>query len=262
MNSRYKIALISICLNEPYWQYIAPMFQSAKQFFLPGHDLDFFVWSDIDHLDGATVFPTEPIEWPGPTLHRYHLFLQQEERLRDYDYIFYCDADMLFVSKVGNEVLGDGLTAAQHPMYALRSNYLPPYEPNPKSKSFIPRPGRVVEVGGKKRFEPLYFAGGFQGGRAEDFIQAMKEVKEKIDQDFAQGYVPIWNDETAWNHYLFKHPPAVVLSPSYVYPDSLNKSYYLKAWGRQYVPKLVTLTKPFSLTKGGGDDLNKLFKHL
>ncbi|MEK6880981.1 MAG: hypothetical protein AABY22_15280, partial [Nanoarchaeota archaeon] len=75
------------------------------------------------------VFPTEPIEWPMPTLMRYHLFLQQEEYLKKFDHIFYIDVDMRITDWIGEEILGDGLTAAQHPMYALRANYHPPYEP-------------------------------------------------------------------------------------------------------------------------------------
>lgn len=263
--NRYKIALISICLNQPYWQYYPPMIESAKKFFLKGHDVDFICWSDmpIGTNIGAKIIPTEPFDWPLPTLHRFHLFLREEELLKEYDFVFYVDADMKFVSRVREEILGNGLTAAQHPMYALRKEYIPPYEPNPKSTSFIPRNGRVVEENGKKRFETLYFAGGFQGGRTKEFIEAMHVMKKMIDTDFSDNsYIPIWNDESAWNKYLFENPPAIVLSPSYVYPDSLNKAYYQKVWGRNYVPRLVTITKTFSLTQGGGEDLQKTLKNL
>src|SRR3990167_4438242 len=252
---QYKIALISICLNQPYWQYINPMFESARKFFLKGHQVDFFVWTDMppESKCEGVMFPTEPFEWPLPTLFRYHLFLRQEKLLEGYDYIFYCDADMLFVANVGNEVLGEGLTSAAHPMYALRREYIHPYEPNPESTAFIPSLGRVLD--NPKRFEPFYAAGGFQGGRAIDFIKAMKIMKEKIDKDFSKNYIARWNDESHWNSYLFDNPPSVFLSPSYVYPDSLNKAYYQKVWGRNYVPKLITLTKPFSTSKKDGIDI-------
>lgn len=254
----YKVALISICLNEPYWPFLKNMIDSAKKFFLKGHQVDFITWSDMPGANdtGANVIPTEPCEWPIPTLKRYHLFLKEEELLKQYDYVFYCDADMLFVSRVGNEILGDGLTVAQHPMYALRREYIPPYEPNSQSASYIPRPGRIVDKDGKKAFETLYFAGGFQGGRTDVFISAMKSMKKLVDDDFTQNnYIPIWNDETVWNKYLFDNPPSIVLSPSYIYPDSLIKTYYHKVWGRSYVPKLVTLTKKFSTSKDAAINL-------
>lgn len=239
------------------------MIESAKKFLLNGSEIDFLVWSDMpkEALPQATIFPTEPMGWPAPTLCRYNLFLEQEAKLLEYDYVFYCDADMAFVSRVGEEILGEGLTAAQHPMYALDHMYVPPYEPNPKSAAFIPRPGRIlVSPDKKKRFQPLYYAGGFQGGRPADFIKAMKDMKKNIDKDMAQGYISIWNDESHWNKYLFKHPPSVVLSPSYIYPDSLIKAYYHKIWGRSYVPKLVTLTKKFSMSKEGGLALQQILQ--
>lgn len=263
--SKFKIAVVVICLNQPYWQYVGPMIASARQFFLKGHDVDFLLWTDMptDTQIDAAIIPTEPFEWPLPTLMRFHLFLREEDRLKEYDYIFYVDADMKFVSRVGDEMLGDGLTAAQHPMYALRKEYIPPYEPNPNSAAFIPRPGRTIVVGGKKKFESLYFAGGLQGGRSDSFISAMKDMKQMVDRDFTDNnYIPIWNDESIWNRYLFDNPPSVVLSPSYVYPDSLNKVYYQKVWGRNYVPRLITITKKFSLSNEGALNIQQQLKNI
>lgn len=236
------------------------MIASARKFLLKGHDVDFICWTDMPtntKID-AKIIPTEAFSWPLPTLHRYHLFLRQEELLREYDYVFYVDADMKFVSRVGNEILGD-LVGAVHPMYHLRQGYVPPYEPNSASSAFIPRTGRVISEGGKKRFQQLYFAGGFQGGRSDKFIEAMKVMKDRIDEDFSKNnYTAIWNDESHWNKYCFENPPDVVLSPSYIYPDSLINEYYRPLWGRNYVPKLITITKKFSLSKEGGANLQTM----
>ena len=212
----------------------------------------------VDMKKRVKVFPAEPIEWPMPTLMRYHLFLQQEEYLQKFDYVFYIDVDMRITDWIGEEILGNGLTAAQHPMYALRRNYQPPYEPNPDSSAYIPRPGRLVDQEGKRMFEQLYYAGGFQGGKTADWIKAMKEMRKSVDEDFSRNYVAIWNDETHWNKYLFGTPPAVVLSPSYIYPDSLLDKYYVPLWGRNYSPKIMTLTKSFTTSKEGGDAVSKM----
>lgn len=262
LQKSYKIALCFICLNEPYWQYAKEVMVGARQFFLPGHKTDFFFWSDMpeNSVDGAVVIPTEPVEWPLPTLFRYSLMLQEEERLKEYDYVFYCDIDMKFVGIVGDEILGPDLTAAQHPMYAIRKEYWPPYEPNPKSTAYIPRPGQVIDENGKPRFMPLYFAGGLQGGKTEAWLKAMKEMKKNIDKDFASNYIAIWNDETHWNRYLFDNPPSVVLTPSYIYPDSLIKEYYEPLWGCSYPPKLITLTKPFTINAEGGEFVAKMIE--
>ena len=314
---KFKVALVFICLNPLYWEFAPEMVNGAKKFFLPGHETDFFFWTDIPEKDteikdriqsefrgwlqgvganpndlnllyqditvkgknmnvqniiksvqelrkmeGVNVIPTESIEWPMPTLMRYHLFLQQEEKLKNYDYIFYCDIDMQFANIIGDEILGNGLTAAPHPGYYLNKKYYPPYEPNELSASYIPRPGRVESdpdsvSKNKQRFIPHYYAGGFQGGKAGEFIEAMKVCKELVDKDLKIGYIPIWNDETVWNAFLFKNPPDIMLNPSYVYPDSLVNEFYIPLWGRNFQPKLITLTKWFSMTP---QDMSKILK--
>lgn len=298
LDNKYKVAFLFICLNPLYWQYAPEMVAGARQFFLPGHNTDYFFWTDIpteqikEKITNAwkergkniedptiiqniqdisnsvadlrgktdiTLFPTEAVEWPYPTLLRYNLFLQQKEKLKEYDYIFYCDVDMRFVNVVGDEILGD-ITAAQHPMYALKKEYWPPYEPNELSASYIKRPGRLIDDGGKPRFMPLYFAGGFQGGKADKYIEAMKATKKIIEMDLSQSYIPVWNDESAWNKYLSENPPDVVLSPSYIYPDSLVEQFYVPLWGQNYQPKLMTLTKWFSTSKEGGEAVAKMLK--
>lgn len=299
---KYKVALLFICLGGDYWQYCKDAIEGAKKFFLPGHQVDFFLWSDIPKpddekafkeagiqimqnraarrenpskeeleaihhdaevaingaiessraLEGITVFPTEFQPWPMPTLMRYNLFLQQEEALKDYDFVFYSDIDMRYVNVVGDEVLPEngGLTAALHPMYATRKELWPPYEPNPESSAYIKRPGKVIMENGKPRFMPMYFAGGFQGGKTKDFLEACAGIRKNIDDDFNfRNYVAIWNDESHWNKWLSEHEPAIVLSPSYIYPDSLIEEYYKKLWGTDYPPKIVTLTKKHTLEK-------------
>lgn len=248
---KYKIALVCICINEPYWQYIKPMVESAKKHFLVTHDVEYLLWTDMpDSINyGTTNFTVDSVSWPYPTLLRYSLFLQQEEKLKEYDYIFYCDADMLFVDTVGDEILGEGITAAEHPMYSFRPGLRFPVEPNPDSASYIKMP-------------PRYYAGGFQGGTSESFVKAMKSVKRLIDTDLGRNYIPIWNDESAWNRYLYDNPPSVVLSPSYVYPDSLIDEYYVKIWGCKYDPRLITLTKKFTTSKEAGNYLKETLNTL
>lgn len=256
---KYKIGILFICTNQPYWEFAHAAIQGARQFLLPNHNREFLLWSDMpqDTKINATIIPTDGLSWPYPTLLRYHLFLNEEERLKQFDYLFYSDIDMRFVSYIGDEILGDGITAAQHPMYAVRRELIPPYEPNTESTAYIPRPGRLIDFNGKPRLEPLYFAGGFQGGKTESFLHAMKTIKKSIDDDLGKNYIAIWNDESHWNRYLFDNPPAVVLDPSYVYPDSLINEYYVKVWGRDFSPKIITLTKKFTVSKEAGAEVSK-----
>lgn len=252
---KLKIALLFVCINPPYWPYLRQIISDCDQYFFRNKrdnvEVDYLAWTDLPEgtTYGATVYPLEPMEWPMPTLMRYHFFLQEEEKLKDYDYIFYLDADMKMVAPVGREILGEGLTAAPHPGYYLKNVLIPPYEPNPQSEAYIKLPGHITEKDGKKSFQPFYAAGGFQGGRAADFIKAMKAMKAGIDKDFNKNYIARWNDESHWNKYLLNNPPTVYLTPSYVYPDSLINEHYIPLWGQNFEPKIITLTKPFSLQK-------------
>lgn len=264
----HNVGVLLVCINQHYWPYALPVIQGLKNLFLPQHNTEIMMFSDLSQWPEAknvtygahTIFPVDSLEWPYPTLYRYHMFLQQEEYLKKFDYLFYVDLDMRVVNVVGDELLGDGLTAAQHPMYAIRKELIPPYEPNPASTAFINRPGKIVERDGKPWFQPLYYAGGVQGGRTEQFIEAMKVMQRNIDADMNNGYIAIWNDESHWNKYLFDNPPSVVLDPSYVYPDSMIEQYYKKTWGRDYTPRIITLTKPFSLSKEGGTAANQMMQ--
>src|SRR5258708_32142943 len=96
---KLKVALLFICVNSPYWPYIKDVIEDCDKYFLTDRKLncqvDYFLWTDMppETNYGATTFPIAPAIWPLPTLMRYNLFLQQEETLKEYDYIFYMDAD-------------------------------------------------------------------------------------------------------------------------------------------------------------------------
>ncbi len=245
-----KIGVLIICTGYKYWPYVGAMIESARKYFLTDHDVQFFLWTDMpDVTYGAKIYDTDATEWPLPTLMRYHLFLQQEKDLIGLDYLFYIDADMLFLDKVGKEVLGDGLTAVEHPMYSFRPGLQFPLEPNPESTAYIHVPKH-------------YFAGGFQGGKAQDFIKAMWSMKRCIDQDFNNNYMARWNDESHWNRYLFDNPPVIVLDPSYCYPNSMVEKYYEPIWGRKFVPKLTTIDKKFTMTKEAGKEMTQMIADL
>lgn len=265
----YKVGLMFVCINPPYWQYAEPVIQGVKNLFLPGHDVEIMAWSDMPNYPetkdidyGITIFSTDSVEWPYPTLMRYHLFLQQEEYLKKFDYLFYLDLDMRVVNIVGDEILGEGLTAAHHPMYQVQQPMWLPYENNPQSAAYIHQSGTYTEKDGKPLFKPLYAAGGFQGGKTPMFIEAMKAMKKSIDQDFENNYIAKWNDESHWNKYLLDHPPSVVLDSAYVYPDSMIDEYYVKVWGRNYTPKIITLTKPFTTSAEGGAAAQEMMRRL
>lgn len=256
-----KIGVLIISLNETFIPYTRKMLETARPNLFPGHEVEFLMWSDTTDWPDCTLFEIDATPWPFPTLMRYHLFLQQETYLKKFDKLLYIDADMEVKCPIGMEIFGDWLTCAKHPMYALDRRFIPPYEPNPGSAAYIGRFGQILtDNRGKYWFDPIYAAGGLQGGTTQPFIDAMWWMKRSIDRDLQNNYVAIWNDESHWNAYLAAHPndALIILGPDYVYPDSLIKEYYEPIWGRKYTPKIVTVTKKHSLTKQGGADLARM----
>jgi len=67
----------------------------------------------------------------------------------------------------------------------------------------------------------VYYAGGFNGGTTESFLEMSKTIKERINKDLEKNIIAIWHDESQMNRYFIDNPPKV-LSPSYCYPESWN----------------------------------------
>ena len=149
------------------------------------------------------MVPCRHEPWPLVTLHRYDTMLQAERLLSHYDYIFYSDVDMAFVGRINAvEICGPGLTAVAHPGYRGTSSASLPYCRDSKSAAYL-SPGTGVR----------YYAGGFQGGLSNTYLDAMAAMAEGIADDEARGVMATWHDESHWNRLLHYFPPSVVLVP-------------------------------------------------
>ena len=222
-----KVGLLVIATGK-YDQFIPVLYKSMKKYFLTNHDVTMFVFTDqeIPTKDGLVSFSHIHEPWPNPTLKRYHVFDKHKEELLKMDYLYYCDADMRFVSEVGDEVLPkseSNLIATEHPgFYGGRRGT---YETRPDSTAYV-----------SDREGDCYFAGGFNGGTAEAFLKMSSIIKERVDKDLEKGIVAIWHDESQMNRYLIDNKPSI-LNPSYCYPES---------WQLPFEKKLLALDKNHS----------------
>jgi hypothetical protein len=236
-----KAALITIATRKKYHHYAGAMFKSAKEFFPLAERIAFtdgigcddpetdIVVPFIANADKCLLIPTA--EYPEVTLKRYHTILSFYDELKDYDQIFWIDADMRFVALVGEEIFSSGITATLHPGY-VGERGTP--ERNPFSSCFIPF-----------NAQNKYFCGGFNGGSTEAFLKMAEICADSIDIDARNGIIPLWHDESATNHYLYKYPPSKILDPSYCYPEGAG-DHYLNKWraaGINPTPKILALTK-------------------
>lgn len=216
---------IGFCITATgrYIEFVKPLICSARKYFLKNHTVTFFVFTD-GQISGhdIVVIPHRRLGWPYDTLMRFAVYDEHKELFAHQDYIFACDADMLFVASVGDEILGDRV-GTQHPGFVGRRGT---YETNSASTACV----RANEG-------DIYFAGGFYGAKTSEFLALVQETTEHIREDLSCGMVAVWHDESHLNRYFIDHAPTVILSPSYCYPES---------WKLPYVKRLLALDKNHS----------------
>lgn len=208
-------ALVTVVNGSAYEKFTQELFASAREFFRPTKDVQ------LIELEGSAG-------WPDATMYRYHHLVKH---MPNANYVFMSDADMVFESKVGPEILPvNGISAALHPGYVETPASWLPYELRPQSSCCV-LPHQMSR----------YYAGGFVGGTRQHMLNLARDIASLIDTDAEKEITPIWHDESALNKRLSQKPPFLALSPSYCYPD--NDSYYKTLWKENYTRKLVALDK-------------------
>lgn len=206
---RKKIGLLLIATGK-YDVFVKPLIESAEKWFMKDHDVTYFLFTDSGlNFDSIKILKTyhEHQPFPLPTLLRYNTFAKNESLFRDMDYLFYSDVDMLFVNKVGDEILSDRVFT-QHPGYYGKRG-----TPETNSNS-------LAYVASNEKMQ--YFAGGFNGGSKDEFIKMAKKIDQNIQKDLENNIIAVWHDESHLNRYAIDNPPTKILSPSYCYGESMN----------------------------------------
>lgn len=217
---RYKVGLLVVATGK-YIQFVKPLLDSARTYFCPNHDVTYFIFTDgvYQSEPDVVLLPQNKLGWPYDTLMRCAMYDKYSSELVSMDYLFACDADMRFVDCVGDEILSPRV-ATQHPGYVGQRGT---YETRPISRACI-----YAHEG------QHYFAGGFHGGSAQEFLKLAHTMHENIKIDMSKGFIAVWHDESHLNRYFVDNPPTAILSPSYCYPES---------WNIKYTKRLLALDK-------------------
>ena len=226
-----KICILNIATNK-YIRFVEQLLNSVEENFLNGHDISALVFTDheIEEVsENVKISKIEHEPWPIPTLKRYHYFIKEKEYISQFDYVFYMDVDMRIEGKVGDEILGD-LVATQHPGFWWRDKNEYSYERRSNSTACIP--------GGEGN---MYYAGGFNGGKPENFLEMAQTIVDNVEQDFKNNIIAVWHDESHMNKYLYNNPPTLELNPSYCYPE--NARVNPQGWHVPFESKIVALDK-------------------
>jgi len=222
---QYKIGLCIMATGK-YTQFVKPLVDSAEKYFCKNHSITYFVFTDgrLEESNANIIkIYQQRLGWPHDTLKRFEVYHKNREQLLQMDYIFATDADMLFVDNFGNEILKERV-ATQHPGFIGKRGT---YETNPLSTACV-----SSDEG------EYYFAGGFYGGSAQEFLKMAYKVSENIKIDLAKNYIAVWHDESHLNRYFIDNKPTIALDCSYCYPQEGESGGYLPV-----KPKLIALLK-------------------
>lgn len=223
-----KIAVLYICTGK-YNQFFHGFFESCEKYFMKGiARVEYFVFTDdlsLSKSDKVHLFPKECKGFPLDSLFRFDMFLSIKEELRDFDYLYFFNANMQFVSPVGIEFLPkhQGIAAVIHPGFYRRPSFLLPYERNKKSTAYIPP--------FKKRYK--YYMGSLNGGTFEAYFELIQKCSENTHIDYNKGIIAMVHDESHLNKYLSEHD-CWELSPAYAYPEG---------WKMPFEPKIILRDK-------------------
>ena len=224
-----KICILTIATNK-YMQFVEKLYSDISEKFLPGAEINCLLFTDheIEEAgDNVRIHYIDHEQWPMPTLKRYNYFVKEKDFILEHDYCFYLDADMRIDNLVGEEILADGVVATKHPYQSLMDPSSQSFDRNPKSLAYVPFDQKTVS----------YYAGGFNGGKTESFIEMSEVIASNVNKDLEKGVVALWHDESHMNRYLIDNPPALELSPSYCYAEEFYGTNY------PYEPKIIALKK-------------------
>ena len=206
-----KIGLCVMATGK-YIAYIPRLLDSADIYFLPYHDVTYFVFTDspFEHVKTKTIYQAQ-IGWPYDSMMRFETYYKHKDLFADFDYIYAIDADMAFADAVGDEILSDRVATvlSVHLFDAIK-----PYEANPLSTAYV-----------HAHEGTHYFAGAFYGGTKEAFVHLVKTETERVQIDLARGYIAWANDESHLNRYFIDFKPTKILSPSYCHFDHWQSPY-------------------------------------
>jgi hypothetical protein len=209
----YKIAILYICTGkyDVFWK---DFYESSEKYFLPKHKKTYFVFTDSETLYGESnenivKIHQNDLGWPNNTLLRFEMFEKVLERLKEFDFIYFCNANLLFLEEVNEEFLPieEGLLAVKHPGYFDKKPTDFPYDRNEKSLAYIP-----LDEGNH------YFMGGLNGGNAKEYIKLIQGLNKNIHEDLHHGIVAVWHDESHINKYLLDKR-VKILNSGYGYPE-------------------------------------------
>ena len=193
-----------------FWDFF---YRSAERNLLPDCEKHYFVFTDDDVLlnqserSNVTYIAQNKLGWPYDTLLRFDIFLNIEDELRKFDFIYFFNANTEIVLPIFSKDLlpledGKNLALAIQPHAFHRKIQKFTYDRNPQSTAYIAM--------GQGKY---YFTGALNGGRANAYLQMCKSLSRNTHEDLDKGQVALWHDESHLNKYALERTDIKILPP-------------------------------------------------
>jgi hypothetical protein len=209
-----KTAAIIFLGTGRYFDLFERYAESVFKFLLPEYKKIIFCFTDLEHTQKDDIIKYVKINHLQPplvTLKRFETMLLVEQELRQFDYVFYIDADMVVVDYVTEtEFENYKFFGVQHPGFIGK---IGTFETRNVSKACV------------TPFDDLslYYQGCLWGGKSENVISLCHTLSENVNDDLSRGVIAVWQDESHLNRYFIDNKKDVyVFTSSYAYPEKWN----------------------------------------
>ncbi|NWV31975.1 BGAT2 transferase, partial [Grantiella picta] len=206
---------------EKYWFFIEGFMRSANQYFLAGHQVNFYLFTDspekISHLQMSPenhlcVIPVQnDSRWQDISRSRMDIIstyiLSQFQH--EVDYLYSIDIDVELLAHIGVEII-DALVGTISSWQLMANPEDKAYETRPESRAAIPE--------GQGDF---YYTASFYGGSVSEVYKLTRACSKGLVEDRENGIEARWHDESHLNKYLLHHKPTRLLSPEYYWDSEL-----------------------------------------
>ncbi|NXG77198.1 BGAT1 transferase, partial [Baryphthengus martii] len=203
-----------------YWFFIEGFLNSANKYFLAGHRVNFYLFTDspeqIPRLQLAPdnylfVIPVQNhSQWQGISMSHMDIISRYIRSQFQYevDYLYSIDIDVQLFEHIGVEIVDTlvGTISWQHTTRRESKSY----ETRTESQAAIPM--------GEGDFN---YTASFYGGSVAEVYKLTRTCFKEAMEDRENGVEAEWHDESHLNKYLLYHKPTRLLSPEYYCAEEL-----------------------------------------
>ncbi|KAJ6651944.1 hypothetical protein lerEdw1_015886 [Lerista edwardsae] len=218
-------------------KYLKNFLISANDFFMPGHDVIFYILvDDLSRVPLIELGPRRTLKvfqvskerrWQDVSMMRMKKIgdLIESHICHEVDFVFCMDVDQVFQGTYGVEVLDESVAQLQAWfLKADRSAFT--YERNPESAAYIP-----YDQG------DYYYHGAVFGGTPQHVLNLTRQCYEGIRLDKRRNLEAVWHDESHLNKYFLLHKPTKVLSPEYCWDYKIGFPPEIRSIRLSWMPK-------------------------